>query len=119
MSDFADYLIGLVRKHLRQNPGIHALRRLLKRLLRQHGLRCVSAHEESVPVRDSSNEIADTFAQLRDDVRRRESGGSARPPQLVRVKNTSGLAPATSNQIANTFTELRHDVRNRLRERSS
>jgi hypothetical protein len=49
--------------------GIHALRWLLKRLLRQHELRCLSAHEERVP--NPANEIADTFAQLRDDVRHR------------------------------------------------
>ena len=41
---------------LRPGPGcndpVHALRRALKYALRQCGLRCVAAHEETVPVQD-------------------------------------------------------------------
>jgi hypothetical protein len=48
--------IFILRLEGKPGTGIRALRWLLKRLLRQHGLRCLDAHEESVPVRDPANE---------------------------------------------------------------
>ncbi len=46
--------------------GIHALRALLKVLLRRHGFRCVDAYEEPSPTN-----VADALGQLRRDVRNR------------------------------------------------
>jgi hypothetical protein len=39
--------------------GIHALRFLLKRLLRQYGFVCVDIREEPAPAPDVSNQVAD------------------------------------------------------------
>jgi hypothetical protein len=57
--------------------GIHALRFLLKRLLRQYGFRCLDIREESAPAPDTSNQIADAFTGLRRDVRDRLRGRSS------------------------------------------
>jgi hypothetical protein len=51
--------------------GIHALKFLLKRLLRQHDFVCLDIREESAPAPDISNQIADAFAGLRRDFRAR------------------------------------------------
>jgi hypothetical protein len=57
--------------------GIHALRFLLKRLLRQYGFRCLDIREEAPPAPDVSNQVADAFGQLRRDVRDRLRGRSS------------------------------------------
>jgi hypothetical protein len=49
--------------------GIHALRAILKVLLRKHGFRCLDAREDVAP--DVSNQIADAFTELRRSVEAR------------------------------------------------
>jgi hypothetical protein len=49
--------------------GIHALRAVLKILLRRYGFRVLDAREEAAP--DVSNQIANAFTVLRRDVRDR------------------------------------------------
>jgi hypothetical protein len=51
--------------------GIHALRFLLKRLLRQYGFTCLDIREEPAPAPATSTRIADAFDELRRDVRNR------------------------------------------------
>jgi hypothetical protein len=57
--------------------GIHALKFLLKRLLRQYGFVCLDIREEPARPPDTSNQIADTFTELRRDVRDRLRGRSS------------------------------------------
>jgi hypothetical protein len=49
--------------------GIHALRALLKVLLRKYGFKYLDAREDVAP--DVSNQIADAFTELRRNVTRR------------------------------------------------
>jgi hypothetical protein len=67
--------------------GIHALRFLLKRLLRQYGFVALDVYEESAPARDASNEIADAFAGLRRDVRHRVRTA---PPKIHELRTVAG-----------------------------
>jgi len=47
--------------------GIHALRWVLKRL-RDRGLRCVDAYEDKSAPLEISNDVADEFKELRDEI---------------------------------------------------
>jgi hypothetical protein len=49
--------------------GIHALRALLKILLRRYGFRAIDVREDVAP--DISNQIADAFGELRRNARTR------------------------------------------------
>jgi hypothetical protein len=106
--------IFILRLEGKPGTGIRALRWLLKRLLRQHGLRCLDAHEESAPVRDPANEVADAFAGLRRDVHRRVRTA---PPKIHELPAGAGADSGMNASAPNKETKM--DLRARAAGRSA
>jgi hypothetical protein len=121
MSDFADYLTGLVRKHLRQHPAFADVSRDAFDLY----LADLESDFRDELERDTRAERHDAYNEgyadaEYDAARAAEAEMRKAEAKVGKISPTPTSTHATSNQVANTFTELRHDVRNRLQqERSS